>query len=95
MAASWLAATGVLAVCRLRATYFFDWLGVTFSSALLAAGVCATAWFASGQATWIPSIGAIIPTILAIVALILATALCPPAFSESEWFEEGADENEQ
>lgn len=95
MAASWLAATGVLAVCRLRATYFFDWLGVTFSSALLAAGVCATAWFASGQATWIPSIGAIIPTILAIVALILATALCPPAFSESEWLEEGADENEQ
>ncbi|MEG1434766.1 serine/threonine-protein kinase [Gordonibacter sp.] len=87
MAASWLAAAGMLAVCRLRATRFFDWLGVVLSSVFLVVGVCATAWFASGQVTWVPSVAAIVPTVLVIAVLLAATALWPPVFYEDEELE--------
>ena len=93
MAASWLLSAGLLAVCRLRATRLFDWLGVALSSAILALGVCATAWFASDQTTWMPSLAAIISTILAIACLFVATWLCLPMLDSDKWLGEEACED--
>lgn len=85
IAVSWLAAAPALAACRLRPSRVLAALGVLLAAALLAAGICAAAWFASSGHTWIPSTPALISTILAIIALIIATWLTPPTPREQAW----------
>lgn len=93
VAASWLAAAGVLAVCRRRPSRVLEVLGAVLSSAALVAGMCATAWLASGQHTWMPSVSAVVSTVVAVVAIAVASYLAPPRAEEwTEWPEEEAYE---
>ncbi len=85
---TWVAAAAALSVCRLRASRFFDVLGVIAASALLVLGACATAWFASAQVTPVPSVAALVSTIVAIIVLVVASVLSPPVSFEDDWDEE-------
>ena len=56
--------------------------------AALVAGICAAAWLASGQHTWMPSAAAIASTAVAVAGLAIASYLEPPA---PELWEEGEE----
>ena len=85
VAASWLVAAGALAVCRRRPSRVLEVLGVALAGAALAAGMCAAAWFASGQHSWMPSVPAVVSTVAAVAFLVAASYLSPP--SDEEWDE--------
>ena len=89
VAASWLAAAAALAVCRRRPSRVLEALGVVLASIALAAGMCAAAWFGSGQHSWLPSAPAIVSTVAAVAFLVAASYLSPPPDEEcAEWPEE-------
>lgn len=75
VAASWLASSGLLSVCRCRRSRLLAVLGVVLASTVLVAGICGAAWFASGQRTWVPSAEAIVPIVVAVIGLVVATCL--------------------
>ena len=58
------------------------------AAAALVAGICAAAWLASGQHTWMPSAAAIASTAVAVAGLAIASYLEPPA---PELWEEGEE----
>ena len=78
VAVSWLAAAAVLSACRRRPSRILA----------LVAGICAAAWLASGQHTWMPSAAAIASTAVAVAGLAIASYLEPPA---PELWEEGEE----
>ena len=86
---SWIAAAGALAVVRLRPTRAFAVLGTCLAGAVLLAGTCFAAWIASGQATWMPSLGSLIFTAVPVAGMLLACVLVPePAYADEEAYEE-------
>ncbi|RDB61423.1 serine/threonine protein kinase [Gordonibacter sp. 28C] len=94
VAASWLVAAGALAVCRRRPSRVLEVLGVALAGAALAAGMCAAAWFASGQHSWMPSVPAVVSTVAAVAFLVAASYLSPPSDEEwGEWPDEELYEN--
>lgn len=89
VAASWFAAAGALSVCRRRPSRVLEVLGVILAAAALVAGMCAAAWLASNQHIWLPSTAALVSTVIAVVALVAASYLSPPAQEAwEEWPEE-------
>ena len=79
VAVSWLAAAAVLSACRRRPSRILEVLGIVLAAAALVAGICAAAWLASGQHTWMPSAAAIASTAVAVAGLAIASYLEPPA----------------
>ena len=88
VAVSWLAAAAVLSACRRRPSRILEVLGIVLAAAALVAGICAAAWLASGQHTWMPSAAAIASTAVAVAGLAIASYLEPPA---PELWEEGEE----
>ena len=84
VAVSWLAAAAVLSACRCRLSRILAGLGI------VVAGICAAAWLASGQLTWMPSVAAIASTAAAVAVLVVASYLEPPALDLQEEWEEAA-----
>lgn len=90
VAVSWLAAAAVLSACRCRLSRILAVLGIVLAAAALVAGICAAAWLASGQLTWMPSVAAIASTAAAVAVLVVASYLEPPALDLQEEWEEAA-----
>ena len=90
VAVSWLAAAAVLSACRCRLSRILAVLGIVLVAAALVAGICAAAWLASGQLTWMPSVAAIVSTAVAVAVLVVASHLEPPALDLQEEWEEAA-----
>ena len=90
VAVSWLVAAAVLSACRCRLSRILAVLGIVLAAAALVAGICAAAWLASGQLTWMPSVAAIASTAAAVAVLVVASYLEPPALDLQEEWEEAA-----
>ncbi|WP_143412170.1 protein kinase domain-containing protein [Arabiibacter massiliensis] len=90
VAASWPVAALVLAVVRLRPTRAFAVLGTLCAAAVLVAGICAAAWFASGGAALMPSVRNLVGTLVPTLALLFACILVPEPDYEDDWDEEEA-----
>ncbi len=72
---SWIVSAWVLAFCRMRSTRRFAVLGTILGGIVLFVGVCAAAWFASGQLSWVPSVFTAVTTLIPIVAVLICCAL--------------------
>ena len=77
IALSWVMAAGALAVVRLRPTRAFAVLGACLAGTVLLAGISLAAWVASGQGTWMPSLGNLVFTAVAVAAILLACIFVP------------------
>lgn len=84
MVASWIAATFVLALFRLRRTRVFAVVGTCAAGAVLLAGICASAWMSSGQVTWVPTTLTLVITLIPTALLLAFCALVPKRSYEDE-----------
>lgn len=82
VAASWVAAAGVLSLMRLRPTRAFAVLGTVAAAAMLLVGVCAAAWVSSGQVAWMPSLECLAFTLVPAVLVLVAAALVPDPYAD-------------
>lgn len=90
VAGSWIASAGALAAIRLRPTRAFAVLGTCMAGALLLGGVAVAAWVASGQVTWMPSLGNLGLTAISIALALAACVFVPDPvyYDEDDWAEE-------
>ena len=74
----------------MRPTRAFAVLGTGRAGALLLGGVAVAAWVASGQVTWMPSLGNLGLTAISIALALAACAFVPDPvyYDEDDWAEE-------
>ena len=73
MLAAWMLSALVMSVSCIRGTRPLAFLGAVAASALIIASVLVGSWLASGMTSWIPSVWAIVPTVLTCAVTIVLT----------------------